>query len=429
MTLIGPGGDAVNENVYDDAIVARHPIFDRDLNIWGYELLFRNSRDVNRAEIADSNSATAQVIIDGIALARQGIPPDRSVMINFSRDLLVDDTPRILPEGCVIEVLEDVEPDDEVIGKLERYRETCPIAVDDFRGRSGRERLLALCDIIKVDVLDMDADRIRSVVGPLRGYGSILLAEKVESREMLKFAGKLGFSLFQGFFFCMPQILTGRKLSSSQVSRLHLLHELEQQEFDPVALAHVIESDVSLSYRLLRYINSPGIGLIAQVKSIRHAVALMGEKRIRQWLRILIMADLNATDRGLELLRLSSMRGYLLQLLAESYPSPMDPDAMFLTGLFSGLDAILDQPMDKILAELPLEDQIKNTLMGEETEARKYLTMAMAMERADWQRLYRLADDLGLKTDRIAGLHTEALKRGDMVIRESLPAGSIEQEV
>ncbi len=418
------------EEIYEPAFVARQPVFDKNLRIWGYELLFRNSRDVNRAEIADSGVATASVIIDGIAQAREGLPHDKALLINFPRALLLDDTPLLLPESCIIEILEDVRPDPEVLEKLEAIGEDRMLAVDDFTGRTayepGYDRILELSDIIKVDVLSMAEERVREVIGGLAPFGKSLLAEKVETREVFRQTSRLGFSLFQGFFFSRPEIVKGRKLSSNQISRLRLMQELEQQEFDPKALAAVVESDVSLSYRLLRYINSPGIGLLAQVRSIRHAVSLLGERRIRQWLRILIMADLNSTDRGIELLRMSSMRGYMLQLLAESYPSPMDPHSMFLTGLFSGLDAILDQPMGRIMHDLPLDDLIKKALMGEADEPARYLQLAKALEKGDWQGLYRLSTDLGFQTDILAGLHMRTMRWGDALLSASLSSGEKE---
>ena len=419
----GGSADALDE-IYEPAFVARQPVFDKKLRIWGYELLFRNSRDVNRAEIADSDTATASVIIDGIAQAREGLPNDKALLINFPRALLLDDTPLLLPENCIIEILEDVKPDPEVLEKLETIRQDRMLAVDDFTGRTGYDpgydRLLEISDIIKVDVLGMKEKRVREVTGSLAPFGKNLLAEKVETREMFHQTSCLGFSLFQGYFFSRPEIVKGRKLASNQISRLRLMQELEQQEFDPNALAAVIESDVSLSYRLIRYINSPGIGLLAQVRSIRHAVSLLGEKRIRQWLRILIMVDLNSTDRGIEVLRMSSMRGYMLQLLAESYPSPMDPHSMFLTGLFSGLDAILNQPMDRIVHDLPLDDLIKKALMGEAGEPARYLQLAMALEKGDWQGLYRLSTDLGLQTDMLAGLQMRTMRWGDDLLSASL---------
>jgi len=419
----GRSADASEEG-YEPAFIARQPVFDKKLNVWGYELLFRNSRDVNRAEIADSGTATASVIIDGISQAREGLPHDKALMINFPHALLIDDTPLLLPESCIIEILEDVKPDPELLEKLEAISEDRMLAVDDFTGRTmyepGYDRILKLSDIVKVDVLGMDEERVREMAGMLAPFGKNLLAEKVETREVFHQASRQGFSLFQGFFFSRPEVVKGRKLSSHQASRLRLMKELEQREFDPNALSAVIEADVSLSYRLLRYINSPGIGLLAKVRSIRHAVSLLGERRIRQWLRILIMADLNSTDRGIEMLRMTSMRGYMLQLLAESYPSPMEPRSMFLTGLFSGLDAILDQPMERIVRDLPLDDLIKKTLMGEAHEPAMYLMLAKALEKGDWQGLYRLSTDLGLQTDILAALHMRTMRWGDALLSASL---------
>ena len=196
--------------------------------------------------------------------------------------------------------------------------------------------------------------------------------------------------------------------STSQVSRLRLLQELEGKEYDPQSLSSVLKTDVSLSYRLLKYVNSPGIGLPTKISSVLHAINLLGERQIRQWLRILIMADLNPSDRGQEMVRLCAIRGRFLQNMSEKHGLDQSPETMFLIGLFSALDTILDQPMKSILKELPLNAEIKQTLLGEDTDSVPWLEMVKSLQKANWGRLQELARDLEVDAEDAAHTYNQA---------------------
>jgi EAL and modified HD-GYP domain-containing signal transduction protein len=397
-----------SSNGYEPIFVARQPIFDKNMRIWGYELLFRHSGELEEAAFDDPSIATSQVIMDGLSLAREGVPENKKMFINFPKELIMDGTPSVLPKGHVIELLEDIQPDPEIIEKCDELKGKYLLAVDDYTGQPEYDELLERAHIIKVDVLNMDVEDMAEIAQRLRPLKRVLLAEKVESQEIFEQAKKLGFLLFQGFFFSKPLVVSGRKLSTSQVSRLRLLQELEGKEYDPKSLSSVLKTDVSLSYRLLRYVNSPGIGLPRKINSVLHAINLLGERRIRQWLRILIMADLNPSDRGQEMVRLCAIRGRFLQSMAEKHGLDQAPETMFLIGLFSALDTILDQPMDTVLKELPLDTEIKETLLGEETDSSHWLEMVKGLQKADWNRLQKLAQKLCVDPEDAAHTYNEA---------------------
>jgi EAL and modified HD-GYP domain-containing signal transduction protein len=184
-------------------------------------------------------------------------------------------------------------------------------------------------------------------------------------------------------------------------------------------LSRILEADVSLSYRLLRYINSPFFGLAKKVTSILHAINLLGERQIRHWLRILLMADLNPSDRGQEMVRLCAMRGRFLHSMAQRYAVGFSAETMFMIGLFSALDTILDQPMETILKELPLTKEVSLTLLGEQTAAAPWLDMVKALQRADWKTVRQRTDSLGVVVEDAAHLFNEASRWSMALLRQT----------
>lgn len=194
--------------VYNSIFVARQPIFDQKMNIWGFELLFRNSEVLNQADFVDSNVATSQVIIDGLTIAQEDLKLDKKILINFPKSLILDGTPFALPKGHVIELLEDIPPEKEVVDQCKSLKNNYLLAIDDYIGQEGYEPLLEQADIIKVDVLGMSNEKMTSTVSKLKPLNRILLAEKVETLDCLDLAKQLGFLFFRDFSFknhnCSP---------------------------------------------------------------------------------------------------------------------------------------------------------------------------------------------------------------------------------
>ncbi len=368
--------------------MARQPVFDANMQVWGYELLFRQSAHCSTAMIEDGSVATSRVMTDGFSLATEWLSPNQKVLINYPESMIIQGMPRALPPGvAVVEILETVRPTPEVLEICRQLKsEGYTLALDDFVGEPGFEALLELADMVKVDVLGVDQTRLNLVLDGLKKYPCTLLAEKVEDLAMFDKCRSLGFVLFQGYFFSRPQIVAGKKLSSNQISKLKLLQELGTPELDLEQISKIIQADVSLSYRLLRYINSPGIGLLQVVKSIAQAVNLLGQRKIAAWLRVLILADMNPAPHGRELLFFSLQRARFLEMLATVHrTAPLSSDSMFLLGLFSSLDALLSQPMQNIVGQLSLEPRLRQALLGDDSEMRTWLELALASESGQWQ--------------------------------------------
>lgn len=403
----------------EPVFVARQPVFRTDMSIWGYELLFRRSRECVVAEFEDAETATSRVITDGLTVARAGMAPGAKVMINFSEKMILEDAPFALPEGHVVELLEEVVPSPEVLEKCLELKGAYLLAIDDYRGESLPESLISLTDIVKVDVLNMGYKEVKDTVAQLKGFTGMLLAEKVENHAMFKVTKNMGFNLFQGFFFSKPVTVSGKKLESNELAKLELMRELEKTEFDPQAFSRIIQRDVAISYRLLSSINSPGIGLLHRIQSISHAVRLLGERRVRQWVRILVMADIASSRKNRELMQLSATRGYFLRELSLNYTAPLEEDAMFLLGLFSLLDVILNQTMEQALALLCLDPAIADTLLGTQTEVRPWLNLAIAYEKGDWDTVDQLMDGLALDPALVARAYNNALANSSFFLPES----------
>jgi EAL and modified HD-GYP domain-containing signal transduction protein len=402
--------DSYPEQLYDKIFVARHPIFTADMQVWGYELLFRHEENVENAVISDGDQATSQIIADGFGLVSRNLQGGSRALINFPRNTLIGDAPYVLPpEQCVVEILETVRPEPEVLSACrELKRRGYTLALDDFEGEPGLEPLCELADIIKVDILHKSPGQVRTIVEGASRYKALLLAEKVETYDVFKVCRNLGFKYFQGFFFNRPEVIPGRKFSASHMAKLKLLRELASPLTDPDRLTEIIQTDLSISYRLLKYINSAFFGLRVEVTSIPRAVAMLGSKNLRQWLRVVILSDMNTTDKAQELVRISVQRARFLQLLAKLDLTPFDQDGMFLLGFFSLLDAILDMPMTAVLDEIPLQPGIKSALVDQDSPEAAWIGLLDELDRCNWTRLSARAGQMGLPMPLVGRLSAEA---------------------
>ncbi|WP_243310657.1 EAL and HDOD domain-containing protein [Fundidesulfovibrio agrisoli] len=405
----------------EQVFVARQPIFDREMKVWGYELLYRRADDSAEAGVNDDALATSAVIADGVTLGRAGLDPQEKTLVNFPVGLLCQGAGFALPrESCVIEILETVPPSPEVLKALHALKRAgYTLALDDFVGQPELEAFLPLADIVKVDVLALPESEAAGLVKRLRGGGRMLLAEKVEDEAMRARTLQMGFELFQGFFFQRPEIVSGSKMSTSQLTRVKLLGELSDEDFDPGRISRIIETDLSLSYRLLRYINSATFGRRDTVDSIRQAGMILGQRNLSKWLQAVLMADINPTPKGRELVFQSVRRAKFLELLGKNIERPpVRPDSLFVLGLFSLLDSLLGMPMDEVISGLPLAPALNQALLGFDGQARDLLLLAEEMEQADWRSAGQYLTELKLPASAATMLNADALRFAGELVRE-----------
>ncbi|WP_456324728.1 EAL and HDOD domain-containing protein [Desulfonauticus submarinus] len=394
----------------ESIFIARQPIFNDKEKILGYEVLFRSCKGLNKAGVIDDEQATSRVIIDGLNLVYQA-EKSYKYFINFSEKLLLDKVFELLPkENTVIEILENVTPGPKILEVCNQIKANgYLLAIDDYVGQIEFFPLIKIADIVKVDILALSPTKVKDIVIDLKKQSKILLAEKVETEEQLKFCLNLGFNYFQGFFFSKPEILEGHKLSSSQLSKLDILKELSHSKISFRRLEEIIRKDVAITYRLLKYINSPYFGLRQKVESISRALAYLGEDKLKKWLRVAILADFSADDKKREVVFFSAFRGRFLQLLAKELELGKDKEEkFFLLGLLSYLDVLLGRSLKAILEELPLEDDIVDGLLLLTHPYHIWLDLAEAVERGYWVKIRKVLKILKIEPSLSASVANQA---------------------
>ena len=413
------------EKLHEDIFVARQPIFDKDRSLWGYELLFRDSGSAVAARFSDPDQATAQVIADGYTLARASLAPEVRSLINFPERLLLSRVAHAMsPETCVVEVLESVSPSPQVLAALGGLRLAgYTLALDDYAGQERLEPFLAVVQVVKVDFAKLGNNRrnIMRIVQKLRNTGGRLLAEKVELPADFEFARMLGFSLFQGFFFAVPEIIPGRKITAAEGAKLQLLHELGREDYDVKRLAAAIEQDVSLTYRLFRYINSAMFSPEMTVDSVERAVILLGQEQLSQWLRVVLLTETTQTPLAREMVYLSACRARFLDLLCRaSQACTLPNESLFLLGMFSMLDALFGLPMAEVLTHLPLPAGIREALVDGSGPYAPWLRLAVQYERNDWPQVIPLLAAARLDFQSADRLYVQAQAWAEGILHSAL---------
>lgn len=405
--------EQVIEGSEDKIFIARQPIFDMQQRPCAFELLYRDSGTAKKAVISDPDKATLEMIAEGFFLGRSN-GESKPLFINFTEKMLLEGHAEALPVGkCVIEILEVVKPSSENLEAASKLKKmNYRLALDDFTGSEEAKPWLDVVDIVKVDVLALDNDqgKIGEVVRVLSGYPCRLLAEKVESIEVFKMLRNLGFQLFQGFFFCKPEIIEGRKLSSGEVTKLRVLKELGSEDFEVKKVSDLLHTDTTLSYRLFRYINSAGMGFNQKIETLDRAIALLGQRKLIQWLRVLMLSDMARSKKAEEIVYTSVQRGRFMELMARRGKAGDNPETMFLLGMFSLLDALLGVPMERVVDKISLNESIKAALTGQKNRHWIWLEIVRAYEKQRWQTLRNVAGKLGLEFKDLDQCYTEAVK-------------------
>ncbi len=363
-----------------DIFIGRQPIFDHKLNVCAYELLFRSQQSQSEADVIDGDSATSRVMLNTFAdIGLENLVGEHKAFINLTRHFLEDPERIVIPPGqIVLEVLEDIEPDDTVIETLSVLKEQKhTIALDDFFYSDYLQPLVNLADIIKIDIMALSRDEIKLHVDKFKQAGILLLAEKVETYEEYEFLKQLEFDYYQGYFFSKPTLIQGKALESNQLAMFRLLAKVNDSNLNVSELSEIISTDVGLSHKILKFINSPVSGLRVEVESIQRAVVLLGLNTIKNWVTMVALAS--ASNQPDELTTLALVRARSCEQLAKQ--CRLDgPDSFFTIGLFSLLESIMNQPMENLLDDLPLTDDMKSALIHREGFFGQALNCVEAME-------------------------------------------------
>jgi EAL and modified HD-GYP domain-containing signal transduction protein len=400
------------------AVVARQPVFDQQGLIWGYELLYRHSSAVNSAGDANGSMATASVIVNGFEIARAGLTPKQKLLINFTSDMIEAQVIKLLPrEICVMEILETVEPTEELLAAVSDIKKAgYSIALDDYIGQKSLQPFIPLADIIKVDVLGLAENEIamRGIEG--RGGNRLLLAEKVEDQRMVSFCRSLGFHLFQGFFFSKPNMIQGKKVSMSQAMRMQILTLCASEEADIKEITVAILHDPIITANFLRFANSAAFGLRQKVTSVHRAVALIGPEPLMRWLCVNMLAALERNPISYEMAFLASQRARFLENLGKQHasrrilPPGVSTSSLFLVGLFSLLESLAGMPLDSILEGVPVDQDVLTALSGGTSLYTPWLRLMDHYERGEWDAVMSLAGSLNFTETDLSEAYATALE-------------------
>jgi len=365
-----------------DFYIARQPIFNVKERLFGYELLYRGTEEFPLTAVSGERATTSLLsstfLTEGVDIVSNSKP----CFVNFTEDLLLRNIPASFPPArLIIEILEDVEPTREVIAACRTFSKAgYRIALDDFVYKKKLEPLIQLADIIKIDFRLTPVDTIRKTLQRLSEYDVKLLAEKVESRYEFDRAVKFGFTYFQGYFFCKPERVLIKELAVSKITLYNLLAEVTGKETTVERLHDIISTDVAISYKLLRFINSAYFYRLQKVKTVKQGIAYLGENQLKRFLILAIVSELSVDKPG-ELVRLCLVRAKFCELLARQSRFKNVAMELFLLGLFSLIDSMLDTDIDVLMDKLPVAEEIKEALSTGGGVYMPFLDVAIAYER------------------------------------------------
>jgi c-di-GMP-related signal transduction protein len=395
-----------------DQYVARQPILDGEQRTVAYELLFRSS-SVNAFTEQDSDRATGQLVHDALLeFGLNSLVGPRKAFINVTRQALVNELYSVLPpDQVVLELLETVSPTPDVIEACRKLKKNgYALALDDFTAYTREmDPLLELADVVKVDVLATAPEQHAQLVREVSPFHVRLLAEKVETAEMFRRTADLGFDLFQGYFFERPEVVTNTGIPRFKLNYVQFLQEVNRPELDYAKLEAVIKREVSLSIKLLRFLNSAALGLRSEVTSIKHSLVLLGERPIRKWASVVALLDLG-DDRPAEIVVSGLIRARFCEALGTRVGLADRELALFLLGILSVGEALLGHPAEEILKEISIAPDVKSALLGEDNELSRVLNLVLAFERAAWDDVTAMLEAMPELRPHVAGAYRDAVR-------------------
>ena len=394
------------KNLKNLRYIARQPIFDRDEKVFGYELFFRNGME-NVFSSEDADAASRSTLDSSLLMGLDVLCDGRRAFLNCTRETLVRGLITLMPpSSTVVEVLESVPPDAEVMSACQHLKEAgYLIALDDYVNNDPREAMAELADIMKVDMkVTTQEDRVALVKrhGPWRCR---MLAERVETREEFVTAREMGFVYFQGYFFRKPEIVATRDVPANRLNYMRLIGAVSRNDLDMVELEKLVKGETSICYRLLRYLNSSMFGFKSEIHSVRHALSILGEREVRRWVRLVAAVEAGQ-DKPSDLVLSALVRARFGELLSPRITH--GESDLFLLGLLSLIDAMLETSMPMVLEKIPLDHDTKAVLLGQASRLRPVYQLMLAHESGQWDAVAELCKNLQLNTEETASSYWQA---------------------
>ena len=400
-----------------DIFIARQPIFNIDKRVFAYELLYRGTATSTLSNTSGNRATTSVLSTVFLTEGVDKISGSKPCFINFTKDLLLQNIASTFPKTfVVIEILEDVPPTAQVVDICRKLKnDGYTLALDDFIYDVSMEPLLAIADIIKFDLRLSSPFAIHKTINLLSKYKLKYLAEKVETYEEFVQMAKLGCTYFQGYFFCQPESIRIKEIDSAKINQIRLLAEINQKVTSRNRLESIIQRDAGLAYKLLRYINSSYFYRLHRIDSIAHAMTYLGEKEIRRFLILVLISEI-ATDKPTELLKLAVVRAKMCELLAQEANMKDKEQEVFLLGLFSLLDAMLDMHMDTVCDRLSLSDNLKEALISQVGPYAPYLQAVVGYEKGDKMTFLAAIKEIGIEAGKVHQMYIDSISFAESVL-------------
>lgn len=393
------------------AFLGRQPVLNRNQQLIGYELLFRESETSTEIGRHAELDADTEVLVNTLNhMGTSWLIGNKLAFINVGESMIGSDFLELLPpRRVVLEISGKLTPSNELLSRVRHLRSLgFGVALDGFSFESPAAAFLDLANYVKLDVQSMDAQTFQTLAVRLRSYPVIRIAERVETYEHYHLARDLGLDGYQGYYFAKPETLSAKVIHPSFANTLKLLNLLRQDAALKEVEA-VLKTDVALSFKLLRYVNSAAAGLNTTISSFSHALTVLGYKRLYRWLTLLLVTS---SENGLmpaALQKTAVSRARMMELIALESGLPSDvADSFFITGMFSLLDVIFDMPIALALEHLNLPEEICEALMVHAGRYGLCLELVLAME-AGTDNLPQLAQRLNIEAEALNLLHTSAL--------------------
>ncbi len=390
--------------------LARQPILTRDKKFFAYEILSRYGPENYCCPTPGSpvaEKAMDELFLMGVRTITEGLP----AFMNCTREFLLHDFLTLMPKELIVgEILENVPSDKDVLAACHRLKDQgYRLALDDYCDTPEAQPLLAIADFVKIDVLLTTFAEQKRLVDICHRQKIPVVAEKVETDEQFQQCARIGYDYFQGYFFCRPQVVGRRSVPANKVVYLELLQAANASVFDLHRISMIFRRDVSLSYRLLRYLNSAAFAFRSQIHSIPHALTLLGELPMRKWISLVSVAGLG-DEVADGLLRLPLLRAMFCELIGKKIGLIQETNELFLLGLLSVMDALLNMRMVDVLTEIPVDEAIKRALLGKPSRYRPIFEVVLDYESGTWEQLAHSARHIGLHEEYLPDLYMRSVR-------------------
>lgn len=394
--------------------IGRQPILNRQQEIVGFELLFRAAGDHQTACYENQAQASASVIASALSdFGLQDVLGDKYGFINIAASMLESEILELLPVGqSILELLENIELDAAALSRCSVLKKLgFHIALDDHVYHPDHAGFYAMVDIVKVDILTTDPAELPEIVANLRKFPVQLLAERVETVEVFELCRNYGFELFQGYFFERPAVISQKRIDPSDVTLMKLLQELHE-DADIAVIEIIFRENPGLTFQLLKLVNSVMTGVRDKIKSLRHAIMMLGIIQLRRWMQLALFAGKDANGTNSPLLEMAAVRGRLMELLVLQQSGLRHSndlsESAFLTGILSLLDALYEISMDQIVDSLNLSDEVSRALLRHEGYLGQLLMLATKLERSEFITVQNILNALSISLDQLIEAQLEA---------------------